>query len=74
MDNNSARQLAMNLVHHQRSKHIDVKYHWIKDMVADEMVIRIQVSMEDQRENFLTKIVSGVVSKSHVTYLLFTQF
>ena len=27
IDNQSARQLAMNPVHHQRSKHIDIKYH-----------------------------------------------
>ena len=34
IDNQSARQLAMNQVHHQRSKHIDIKYHWIRDKVA----------------------------------------
>ena len=31
IDNQSARQLAMYPVHHQRSKHIDIKYHWIRD-------------------------------------------
>ena len=27
IDNKTARDLALNPVHHQRSKHIDVKYH-----------------------------------------------
>ena len=33
IDNQSAHQLVENPVHHQRSKHIDIKYHWIRDMV-----------------------------------------
>ena len=74
IDNSSARQLAMNPVHHQRSKHIDIKYHWIRDMVADKVVILIHVPTEDQRADILTKTVSGVVFKSHVDYLLSTQF
>ena len=43
-------------------------------MVADEVVILIHVSMEDQRADILTNTVSGVVFKSHVHYLLSTQF
>jgi hypothetical protein len=29
IDNESARSLAHNPVHHARSKHIDVKFHWL---------------------------------------------
>ena len=47
IDNSSARQLAMSPVHHQRSKHIDIKYHWIRDMVAAKVVILIHVPTED---------------------------
>jgi hypothetical protein len=38
IDNKSARQLAENPAHHQRSKHIDIKYHWIRDMVSSATV------------------------------------
>jgi hypothetical protein len=38
IDNKSARQLAENPVYHQRSKHIDIKYHWIRDMVSSATV------------------------------------
>jgi hypothetical protein len=34
IDNRSAHQLAEHPIHHQRSKHIDIKYHWIRDMVS----------------------------------------
>jgi hypothetical protein len=37
IDNKSARQLAENPVHHQRSKHIDIKYHWIRDMMVSSL-------------------------------------
>ena len=43
-------------------------------MVAAKVVILIHVSTEDQRADILTKSVSGVVFKSHVDYLLSTQF
>ena len=33
VDNLSAIALAKNLVHHDRSKHIDTKYHFIRDCV-----------------------------------------
>jgi hypothetical protein len=33
VDNQSARDLAESPVCHQRSKHIDIKYHWIREHV-----------------------------------------
>lgn len=32
-DNQSAMQLAVNKVHHKRSKHIEVRYHYVRDMI-----------------------------------------
>ena len=66
IDNRSARQLAENPVHHQRSKHIDIKYHWIRDMVAAGTVQLIDVPTEDQRSDFLTKFLRGDVFWRHV--------
>ena len=42
-------------------------------MVAGKVVILIHVQTVDQQADILTKTVSGVVFKSHVDYLLFTQ-
>ena len=59
IDNSSARQLAYNSVHHQRSKHVDIKYHWIRDMVADHTVKLVHVTTTEQRADFLTKTLPG---------------
>jgi hypothetical protein len=61
IDNRSAHQLAENPVHHQRSKHIDIKYHWIRDMVSSRTVQLIDVPTEDPRADFLTKALRGDV-------------
>lgn len=70
IDNSSARQLAMNPVHHQRSKHIDIKFHWIRDMVSSNTVQIVHVSTDDQRADFLTKTLRGDVFWRHVSALM----
>ncbi|MCO5564231.1 hypothetical protein L7F22_017889 [Adiantum nelumboides] len=35
-DSQSAIQLASNLTYHSKTKHVDVKYHFIKEMVKDK--------------------------------------
>ena len=54
-------QQAMNLMHHQRSKQIDFKYHWIRDMVASKAIKLIYMLMTEQRADFLTKTLPGDV-------------
>jgi len=39
VDNVSAINLAKNLVFHQRSKHIDIRYHYLQDQVRKNMII-----------------------------------
>ena len=40
-DNQAAIKLAANPTHHQRTKHIDVRYHFLRDLVSDSR-IRLQ--------------------------------
>jgi hypothetical protein len=70
IDNRSAQQLAENPVHHQRSKHIDIKYHWLRDMVSSGIVKLQHVSTEGQRADFLTKTLRGEVFWRHVRSLM----
>ena len=70
IDNKSAKDLALNPVHHQRSKHIDVKYHWLRDKVIDGTVDLLQVDTEDQRADVLTKVVDGSTFNYHIDYLM----
>ena len=38
VDNKSAIDLANNPVYHKRSKHIDIKYHWLRQHVAKDVL------------------------------------
>ncbi|CAL4153012.1 unnamed protein product, partial [Meganyctiphanes norvegica] len=38
-DNQSAMKLAKNPVFHDRSKHIDIKYHFIREAVIDDAIV-----------------------------------
>ena len=61
IDNQSARQLAMNPVHHQRSKHIDIEYHWIRDKVAAQKIELVHMPTMEQIADFFTKTLPADV-------------
>ena len=54
-DNQSCVKLSENLVFHEKSKHIKIKYHYIKDMVQGGALKLQYVAMEKQIANMLTK-------------------
>lgn len=54
-DNNSAIALTKNPVFHGRSKHIDIKYHYIRDLVRDKDIELEFCKSEDQIADILTK-------------------
>jgi hypothetical protein len=55
IDNQSAIQLSKNLVFHDRSKHIDVKYHYIRECVEEGRVDVEPVDTKFQLADILTK-------------------
>ena len=56
-DNKSAIQLAQNPVHHNRSKHFDMKYHFIRDMVEKKIMELRHISTLDNVANIFTKAI-----------------
>ena len=54
-DNTAAKSLSENPVHHSRSKHIDVRYHFLRDNVAKGTVMIDYVQTEDQIADIFTK-------------------
>ena len=54
-DNVGAQELAENPSFHARSKHIDVKHHFIREVLKDKKVIVEHVSTEDVTADVLTK-------------------
>ena len=61
VDNQSAIKLANNPVYHQRTKHIDVRYHKIREWVAEKRLELKYVHTRENAADFLTKIVSPAV-------------
>ncbi|KAI5316849.1 hypothetical protein L3X38_036556 [Prunus dulcis] len=53
-DNVSAIKLSRNPVMHGRSKHIDVRYHFLHDLCKDDVIELEVCKSEDQVANILT--------------------
>lgn len=58
VDNKSAIALAKNPVFHERSKHIDTRYHFIREHVNKKDVELIYCKSYDQVADILTKPLS----------------
>ena len=59
-DNQSCVKLSKNLVFHDKSKHIEIKYHYIRDMVQRGAVKLQYFATEKQIANVLTKPLARV--------------
>jgi hypothetical protein len=55
IDNQAAISLYKNPVHHERSKHIDVRFHYIWECVEEGMIKVQHVNTNDQLADILTK-------------------
>jgi hypothetical protein len=60
IDNKSAIQLCKNLVFHDRSKHIEVRYHFIRECVEAGKICAEHISTGDQLADILTKPLARV--------------
>ena len=60
-DNESALQLANNPVHHDRTKHIAIKHHFIRDTISSKQVVVLRVVTKDNVADLLTKPVTNTV-------------
>ena len=59
-DNQSAIFLAKNQTYHARTKHIDVKYHYVREIIESGVVLLKKIDTKDNPADMLTKIVSEV--------------
>jgi hypothetical protein len=55
MDNSSVIALAKNLVFHERSKHIDIRFHYLRDCIANKEVEVKYIKTQDQVTDIFTK-------------------
>jgi len=55
MDNSSSISLGKNLVFHNRSKHIDTKFHYLQDCITNKEVEVKFIKTQDQVTDIFTK-------------------
>eukprot|EP00253_Pinus_taeda_P024640 PITA_24640 len=58
-DSQSAIFLAKNPAYHSKTKHIDVQYHFVRDMIEDKKVLLVEVDTLKNTADALTKSVSS---------------
>ena len=57
VDNKSAIELAKNTVNHERSKHINIRFHFIRDHVKEGNVELLHVASQNQVADIFTKLL-----------------
>ena len=66
MDAKSAIALAKNPMHHKRSKHIDVKYHWLREHTYESGTVNLEhCSTEDMVADMMTKALGFDLHARH---------
>ena len=58
-DSQSAIFLAKNSTYHSNAKHIDVQYHFVRDMIEDKKVLLVKVDTLKNTVDALTKSMSS---------------
>ena len=58
-DSQSAIHLSKNPVHHERTKHVDVKYHFVREIISSGKIEIKKVPTEDNPSDMGTKIVTA---------------
>ena len=64
-DNQSCIKLSKNVVFHDRSKHIDIWYHHLRDCVVKRIILLLYVLTEVQDADNLTKALSRCKFEFH---------
>ena len=57
-DNKICIKLSINPLFHDRSKHIDIRYHHIRDCVQQKVMLLQYIPTEDQDADILTKALT----------------
>ena len=58
-DSQSAIHLCKNLMYHERTKHVDVRYHFVRELVANGDIHIQKISTEDNPADMGTKTVTA---------------
>jgi hypothetical protein len=69
-DNESAITVSKNPIHHQRSKHIHMKYSYARDNVTSGTVVPCFIRSSKNCSDIMTKSTSAAIFKSHSSTIM----
>ena len=64
-DNTGCIELSKNPVHHKRSKHIETKYHYVRDEVLKGTIKLVKCHTDDNISDIYTKVLDKAVFERH---------
>ena len=70
VDNDGAISLANNPLSSLRTKHIDVRFHFIRELSRSKTISVEYVLTKEQRADILTKALTGAIFKEHRDFLM----
>jgi hypothetical protein len=59
-DNISAINISKNPVQHSRTKHIDIRYHFIRELVEEQTLVLEHIVTDQQKADILTKALDSL--------------
>ena len=66
-DSQTAINLALNPRHHQRTKHVDILYHFIRERVQSNDVELIYIGTKNQLADYLTKAMASTNWQEYIS-------
>ena len=57
-DSQSAIDLSKNSMYHSRTKHIDILYHWIREVMDQQLLKLVKIHTKENPADMLTKVVT----------------
>ena len=70
VDNEGAINLAANPLSSARTKHIHIRFHFIRELVRTGTIALEHIPTKEQRADILTKAVVGTIFREHINFLL----
>jgi ATP-binding cassette subfamily B (MDR/TAP) protein 1 len=56
-DSQSALDLSKNSMYHSRTKHIDIRYHWIREVMDQQLLRLVKIHTSENPADMMTKVV-----------------
>lgn len=68
-DNQSSISMTTSTKHQDRTKHIDIQYHYVREQVLQETITIVHISTEDMTADIFTKGLAKRLHEKHTSFL-----